>query len=320
MVKVIIVDDEKQILESTAKKISEIDGFRILGKFASALFAYEQILILEPDVVITDIKMPVMSGIELAAKVKNKKGHIKFVFLTAHRKYAVEAFQLDALHYIIKPVFKEDLEIVLKRALRLKIIDETVDYKKNKIFVFGQFTVVNSNNNRVSWQTLKVEELFALLLMHRENGIDRWQLVHELWDMEEVKDPLQNLYSAINRLRKTFENYNLPFKIKIKNGIYTLEISETYFDYEIYKNYSKIYKNIDITNENLEIYEKIIGIYAGNIFGFKVYQWSLYEVESLENLNDKFIEKLRSFYIRENMKTKLKLLDIKIRSKKDLFM
>ncbi|HKL41798.1 MAG TPA: response regulator [Clostridia bacterium] len=320
MLEVIIVDDEKQILESIGKKVSKIDGFKVLGEFSNTIDAYEQILVLEPDVVITDIEMPVMSGIELATKISIKNDNIKFVFLTAYQKYAVEAFKLDALHYIMKPASKEDLEAILKRALRFKIIQQAVDSKENRIFVLGQFTVINQNDKRVNWQTLKVEELFALLLMHRENGIDRWQLTHELWDINEVKDPLQNLYSTIHRMRKTFDKYNLPYKVDSQNGIYKLIISETYFDYETYLSYSKAYKNDEISASNLDIHERITKIYTGRIFGFKDYQWSLYDKEKLDKLNNHFTSKLRKFYVNNDMIDKINLLDIKEKSQKDLFL
>ncbi|MGM0380318.1 MAG: response regulator [Bacillota bacterium] len=205
MIKVIVVDDEKNVLELIESKLSEMNNFKVVGKFTNPINAYERIILEKPDLVITDVEMPGLSGVELAKKISLKYQDIKFVLLTDYKEYAFDAFKVNALHYIMKPVSKKDLEEIYVRIEKNQIYTK-YNKKLNKIITFGDFSVINYNQKSVKFPTLKVEELFALLIMNKDSGVGKWNLINELWDISEIKNPLQNLYTTIYRLRKTFEN------------------------------------------------------------------------------------------------------------------
>jgi len=171
MIKVIIVDDEKNTLELIISQLSDMHQFKVIGNFINPFEAYEAILSKKPDLVITDIEMPGLSGIELAKKIALEERQIQFVFLTAYKQYAIEAFDINAVHYILKPVSKKDLEKVYHR---LKTNDNNDE--KNKIITFGDFYVLNDRGKRVEFPTANVEELFALLIMNKNNGVGKWPL------------------------------------------------------------------------------------------------------------------------------------------------
>ena len=70
-----------------------------------------------PDILLLDICMPTMSGVTLARKIRNRNLPVKIIFLTTSRDYAVEAFHLEASHYLVKPISKKDFAAALDRVL-----------------------------------------------------------------------------------------------------------------------------------------------------------------------------------------------------------
>lgn len=110
----VLVDDERSLLESIEQLVDwEKHGFQILGTAQNGFDALE--LMSEdkiPDVVITDIKMPVMDGIELAKVLREEYPTIKIVFLSGYEEfqYAVEGIKLNVVSYLLKPISKNEIE------------------------------------------------------------------------------------------------------------------------------------------------------------------------------------------------------------------
>lgn len=121
MISILIVDDEhliRKALKETIKNISE--DFQVVGDAGDGFAALEMIDHNRPDLVFLDIRMPEMSGLELAARIKDESPSTLLVFLTGYADfaYARQALVLGALDYILKPVRKDNLEEVLNRARR----------------------------------------------------------------------------------------------------------------------------------------------------------------------------------------------------------
>jgi two-component system, LytTR family, response regulator len=109
----IILDDEKQcvnILEKMLEKYCAED-IEIMGSFTDSIEALKQIQQLKPQFIFCDIEMPRLNGIDLA----NAIGNIPVVFTTAHSEYAIDAFKVDAIAYLIKPFGKDDLIAAIER-------------------------------------------------------------------------------------------------------------------------------------------------------------------------------------------------------------
>jgi len=111
----IIAEDEEQLRNYLLKKLMEVwPELHILGAAENGVEALELIQRLRPHVAFLDIRMPGLSGMEVA---KNAIGFCRVVFITAYDQYAVEAFETEAVDYLLKPVTRERLE---KTVLRLK--------------------------------------------------------------------------------------------------------------------------------------------------------------------------------------------------------
>lgn len=130
--KILLVDDEEEIRTSIMKKIKWGElGFRLVGDAENGEDALEKAASLEPDLLLTDIKMPYMNGLELAERVKAERDSVEVVFFSGFDEfeYAQKAIQLNAMEYILKPIDEDELTQVL---IRLKEkMDEKLEQSRN---------------------------------------------------------------------------------------------------------------------------------------------------------------------------------------------
>jgi two-component system, LytTR family, response regulator AlgR len=117
--KVLIVDDELPARERLRSLLAEIQDVAVVGDAASAQEALALTHDLAPDVVLLDVRMPGMDGLEAARHLNVLEEPPAIIFSTAYDQYAVEAFEAHAVGYLLKPVRKEQLAAALTRAGRL---------------------------------------------------------------------------------------------------------------------------------------------------------------------------------------------------------
>jgi two-component system response regulator AlgR len=117
--RVLIVDDEAPARERLQRLVGELPGFSIAGVCSNGADALPLVGELEPEVVLLDIRMPGMTGIEVARHLSALERPPAVVFTTAYDEYALEAFEAQAVGYLLKPVRRERLEEALKHASRL---------------------------------------------------------------------------------------------------------------------------------------------------------------------------------------------------------
>ena len=125
----IIVDDEELARQGLAMRLNEIAGVEVLAECSNAREAIKVISEKEPDVVFLDIQMPGKSGLEMISEIQ---GDIMpmIIFVTAYDDYAVEAFKVHAVDYLLKPVESERLEEAISLARAHKAKDSLHDEKE----------------------------------------------------------------------------------------------------------------------------------------------------------------------------------------------
>ena len=130
--RIILVDDEEEVRKSIIKKINwQAAGFKVVGDAENGQEALEKIELLEPDVVLTDIKMPYMDGLTLAGKIREKYPSIKMVIFSGFDdfEYAKQAIKFNVIEYILKPVNVEELTAIL---LKIKSnLDEEIAQRRD---------------------------------------------------------------------------------------------------------------------------------------------------------------------------------------------
>jgi two-component system LytT family response regulator len=118
--KALVVDDEQLAREGLALRLQEMTEVEILKQCANGREAMEAISELGPDVLFLDIQMPGMTGFELISEIQ---GDIMpmVIFVTAYDSFAVDAFKVHAVDYLLKPVEKERLQEAVAKCLENKV-------------------------------------------------------------------------------------------------------------------------------------------------------------------------------------------------------
>ncbi len=113
----LIVDDEPLAVERMQVICCKMDALHVVGTASDGAQALRLIEALEPDLILLDMTMPEVDGLSVAKTLAKQEKSPAVVFVTAHDNYAVEAFDLDAVDYVLKPVKPERLERAIQRAL-----------------------------------------------------------------------------------------------------------------------------------------------------------------------------------------------------------
>ena len=117
---VLIVDDEQPARDRLQRLVEELPGWAVAASCATGADALPLVGKLRPSVVLLDIRMPGMTGIEVARHIGTFEHPPAIVFTTAYDEYALQAFESQAVGYLLKPVRRERLEQALKHASRLR--------------------------------------------------------------------------------------------------------------------------------------------------------------------------------------------------------
>jgi len=115
----LIVDDEPPARARLRRLLEELDDVAVAGEAANGREALALCARLEPDVVLLDIRMPGMDGIEAARHLSVLEDPPAVIFTTAHDEYALEAFETQAVGYLLKPVRLEKLARAIRHAARV---------------------------------------------------------------------------------------------------------------------------------------------------------------------------------------------------------
>jgi two-component system LytT family response regulator len=122
----IIVDDERLARQELKSLLAEHKEVEVIAECANATEAKEKIALLKPDVVFLDIQMPGKNGLELAQELSPVP---ELVFITAHDEFALRAFEVNALDYLLKPVQADRLAETLKKLFEKEEDEAPQDFR-----------------------------------------------------------------------------------------------------------------------------------------------------------------------------------------------
>ncbi|WP_427340130.1 LytR/AlgR family response regulator transcription factor [Caloranaerobacter sp. DY30410] len=146
MIRCIIVEDEMPAREEIKYLLQEFDDIDIVGEATHGLEAIELIQRLKPDLIFLDIKMPKISGIEVTERVVKGEYVPLIVFITAFDQFAIKAFEVNAVDYLLKPVSKERLKKAIEKVKEIHYSRADYDDKLEKFLRF----IKNERRNKIS--------------------------------------------------------------------------------------------------------------------------------------------------------------------------
>ena len=125
--KAVLVDDEQLARDELRYLLEQVGGVDVVGQAGNGVEALATIERFQPDVVFLDIQMPGLTGFEVARRLVDSDAATHIVFVTAYDQHAIEAFEVNAVDYLLKPVDQARLEVAVDRARRRIASDRPVE-------------------------------------------------------------------------------------------------------------------------------------------------------------------------------------------------
>ncbi len=219
MWKVIIVEDEQPILGLHARLLEAYGPFQIVGCFQSPFDALQEIPRLDLDALLLDIEMPRMTGLQLAQTLVENGIDVPVIFTTAYQQYAVQAFRVQALDYILKPMTPNTVKQLDERLQKYYGQKQKQTIKHELYIQLHGEAYVKKDEQLIKWPTRVTEELFYYFLLHENKLCLKWRIIDDIWAHVEEKRALSNLYNTIYRMRQIFMELDVPIVIdRINDG------------------------------------------------------------------------------------------------------
>ncbi len=242
----IIAEDEARLRAHLKSQLSELwSGLDICGEAENGLEAVELIRKYRPDIAFLDIKMPGLTGIEVA---KRTSGTSRIVFITAYDQYAIEAFENEAIDYILKPVTSERLEKTVTR-LRRQISHASELRAEFTSAMERALSALKMHPSTDYLQWIKVQQgdgvrLIPVDEVHYFKAEDKYTLVVTGDGESLIRKPIKSLSEEldpdlfwrvhrgtivnVNRISKVHRGFSGRLNIRLKGHSHVLTVSKTY--------------------------------------------------------------------------------------------
>jgi len=267
-----------------AKLLGDSGVVDIKGNFLNPLDALEFVKKVKIDIAFLDIEMPEMDGFQLSNRILVLQEWTAVVFVTAYNEYAVEAFRVNALDYLMKPVDQKRLVETLNRIRQEKNIN--LSQSRMQVRCFGKFKVI-TGSGEVKFRTSKAEELLAYLIDGRGAEISRDEIIDRLWPEYDGDRAVAHFNTTLYNVRKALQQNGIQVPIEHSRGCYHLDTASIDCDYHRFlslTNVPRVINDITITD-----YDEIAALYTGDYLEGNQFQWS---ERSRMMLKEKYIQLL----------------------------
>lgn len=226
--KIAYIDDEQYALDNFKYMCKDIEGIESVECFDNYIELLNYLKFNDVALVFSDINMQEINGLELIKYIKGIDDAIEVVYVTKEGKYALQAFEVGAFGYILKPYTSDKLQAPIEKMKKLylqrrqKIID---------VKAFGRFDVF-INGKSVFFKNKKAKELFALLIDRRGGVVTMEQAIDTLWEDRPMDDSTKTLYRiAAKSLRDTLAEVNCADVLIESRGQRALNLEKIKCDY-----------------------------------------------------------------------------------------
>ncbi|WP_080871968.1 response regulator [Oceanobacillus timonensis] len=294
MLRISIIDDEHLALQYLDLQLSKIEGVHVTGKFMDAKDLISHVQAHKVDAVFLDIRMPYVKGTDLAKQLLNINPSLYIVFVTAYNEYGAEAFEINAVDYMLKPVKQERLAVAVQRIKEKQAIERNMmpDKSTSLIKDLGMLQIYQGDIRAdVKWRTSKAKELFAYFIHNHGKTILKRELIELLWSNLFWEKANAQLYSAIYQIRKTLQQIDAPIEIISQEEFYQIDMDD---DVQIQSHQFKVAAQRLLTEKevDMEQYFMVLEWYQGDYLAGLGYSWAVNEREELKELWLELIDRL----------------------------
>jgi len=199
-VRAIIVDDEQIMLRSFMRLSKGISDLDVIAQFESPYEALAFVQKNPVELAFLDIKMPGMSGIELAVKLRELLPKILIVFISAYDEYIRDSNLIGGDYYIVKPYKRETIELMTQK---MQILCQNL-HKEIYMQMFGRFNVLK-NGVPIALRG-KAKEILALVASRCGKEISNEEIYRIIWEGREYSNiKMKVYYNALKRLKEVLE-------------------------------------------------------------------------------------------------------------------
>ncbi|WP_419392645.1 response regulator [Cytobacillus praedii] len=272
--RVLLIDDEKLALDMLESLLNKIDGIEIVGKYQNPESALQNIKEKQVDVIFLDINMGSTHGIKFAEKITAVLDNIEIIFVTAYPQFALDAFEVDAMDYLLKPVnFNRLNKAILKARKRIEIYKlkntSTVQPRESlHAYTMSKFRLIDFQHNPVKWRTKKVKELFIYLWHNKDNPVHKAKIIEELWPNMDAGKAMVLLHTTIYQLRKTLKETGIEKPVTLLNDQYVLSFP---FSSDV-QELQELVESDAVNSENVA---RVLDLYTGDYLEEEGYSWAI---------------------------------------------
>lgn len=270
------VDDEAHVLERLERMVSGITELNLCGLFETGEQLLDYLKKNPLDAVFLDIEMPGANGLQLSEQIQNLNENIDIIFVTAFSQYAVEAFELQALDYILKPLTEDRLAKSVNRLLKTRKTAKGL----GNLFIqcLGEFEVF-LNGEAMTWKNSKAKEVLAFLV--HKNGVPvGWEKIADaVWPDFNSEKAQTNFHATTYLLRKKLAEVGISHILECARGNYRIVTDKVNCD--IYKLEKILKNNQKKSKEDIRLFEQLI---QKGYMGASGYNWAFPRAAEIDAL------------------------------------
>jgi len=307
----ILIDHDNIALDQLEKILVQDGRIEVIGKYTNPFQGLLEINSKRPAVVFLEVEFTGISGIEMAKKIRQTNSNTKFVFVTCNDRYAVDAFELKAIDYIIKPIHKKRLSETISCLVKESNI------KTDSLPMVCCFHTLHFIKNgrineeiKVKWRTKKSKELFAYMLQYRNVSIRKDTLLEVFWGNEDIEHAYSQLYTSIYHIRKMLQSIDFNITISSLGDTYKLELNDVLLDVNEWENGLESFPVI--TKDNVMSNHELLNLYKGDYLEDEGYHWTENEKARLRINWVKKLKSVAGFYISSGNYTEAIILYLKM--------
>ncbi|WP_341300173.1 response regulator [Lysinibacillus sp. FSL H8-0500] len=273
--KVIIIDDEKIAIDVLRIMLNQLEQFQISikGAFTNVMDALTLLEKETVDIVFLDIEMIDTHGLQVAKQLLIKQPSLQIIFITAHAQFAVDAFEIEATDYLLKPVHEKRLVKALIKAQQkwqLQQIETTSTKTEHLLYahIFGSFYLLDAQQEVVKWRTRKTRELFLYLWFHQKKPMLNAVIIEALWPTLDFERAASHLHTTIYQLRKLLKENGRKDPIQLVNNHYQLNI-------KIDSDYDELIQLLEQEKHDEQSIQQLLNCYEGDFLAEEEYPWAM---------------------------------------------